>query len=69
MSDYSAQIERLRAALDAAEAVVIGAGKGLSRCPGFTYSGERFERYFSDFAEKYGIQDMYSGGVLPVPDA
>lgn len=69
MSDYSAQIERLRAALDAAEAVVIGAGAGLSTSAVFTYSGERFERYFSDFAEKYGIQDMYSGGVLPVPDA
>lgn len=69
MSDYSAQIERLRAALDAAEAVVIGAGVGLLTSAGFTYSGERFERYFSDFAEKYGIQDMYSGGVLPVPDA
>ena len=69
MSDYSAQIERLRAALDAAEAVVIGAGVGLLTSAGFTYSGERFERYFSDFAEKYGIQDMYSGGVLHVPDA
>ena len=65
MSDYSAQIERLRAALDAAEAVVIGAGAGLSTSAGFTYSGERFERYFSDFAEKYGIQDMYSGGFYP----
>ena len=67
MSDYSAQIERLRAALDAAEAVVIGAGAGLSTSAGFTYSGERFERYFSDFAEKYGIQDMYSGGFYPFP--
>lgn len=65
MSDYSAQIERLRAALDAAEAVVIGAGAGLSTSAGFTYSGERFERYFSDFAEKYDIQDMYSGGFYP----
>ncbi len=67
MSDYSAQIERLRAALDAAEAVVIGAGAGLSTSAGFTYSGERLERYFSDFAEKYGIQDMYSGGFYPFP--
>ena len=67
MSDYSAQIERLRAALDAAEAVVIGAGAGLSTSAGFTYSGERFERYFSDFAEKYGFGDMYSGGFYPFP--
>lgn len=67
MSAYSAQIEWLRAALDAADAVVIGAGAGLSTSAGFTYSGERFERYFSDFAEKYGIGDMYSGGFYPFP--
>ena len=67
MSDYSAQIEWLRAALDAADAVVIGAGAGLSTSAGFTYSGERFERYFSDFAEKYGIGDMYSCGFYPFP--
>ncbi|WP_295763637.1 Sir2 silent information regulator family NAD-dependent deacetylase [uncultured Oscillibacter sp.] len=58
----SAQIERLKEALDRAEAVVIGAGAGLSASAGFTYSGERFETYFSDFRERYGIRDMYSGG-------
>ena len=61
----SRQAERLQAALDAAEAVVIGAGAGLSASAGFTYTGERFERYFSDFAEKYGFRDMYSGGFYP----
>ena len=60
-----AQIETLRAALDCAEAVVIGAGAGLSASAGFTYSGERFERHFGDFKEKYGIRDMYSGGFYP----
>ena len=64
-SDYSAQIERLRAALADADAVVIGAGSGLSTAAGFEYSGERFEKYFSDFEEKYGIHDMYSGGFYP----
>lgn len=61
----SAQLERLREALDGAEAVVIGAGAGLSTAAGFTYDGERFERYFGDFREKYGFQDMYSGGFYP----
>ena len=46
---------------------MIGAGAGLSAAAGFTYSGERFERYFSDFAAKYGIRDMYSGGFYPFP--
>ena len=47
--------------------MVIGAGSGLSAAAGFTYTGERFEKYFSDFARKYGMQDMYSGGFYPFP--
>ena len=62
-------IEKLRSALDAADAVIVGAGAGLSTSAGFTYNGERFEKYFSDFADKFGIQDMYSGGFYPFPDA
>ena len=50
---------------DQAEAVVIGAGAGLSTSAGFTYSGERFEKYFGDFISKYHISDMYSGGFYP----
>ncbi len=65
MRNYSAALERLRAALARADCVVIGAGAGLSTAAGFTYSGERFERYFSDFSEKYGFSDMYSGGFYP----
>ena len=63
----SEQIERLKAALQDCDAVVIGAGSGLSTAAGFTYTGERFEQHFSDFAQKYGIQDMYSGGFYPFP--
>ena len=60
-------MERLKAALQDCDAVVIGAGSGLSTAAGFTYTGERFEKYFSDFAAKYGIKDMYSGGFYPFP--
>ena len=63
----SEQIERLKEALQNCDAVVIGAGSGLSTAAGFTYTGERFEKYFSDFAAKYGIKDMYSGGFYPFP--
>ncbi len=62
---YSDNIRRLREALDAADAVMIGAGAGMSTSAGFTYTGERFERYFSDFAAKYSFRDMYSGGFYP----
>ena len=61
----SEPLERLQAALQDCDAVVIGAGAGLSTAAGFTYNGERFKKYFFDFAEKYGIQDMYSGGFYP----
>ena len=60
-------IDRLRRELDTADAVVIGAGAGLSTAAGFTYSGARFERYFSDFGERFGISEMYSGGFYPFP--
>ncbi|MCM1166957.1 MAG: Sir2 silent information regulator family NAD-dependent deacetylase [Lachnospiraceae bacterium] len=60
-TNYSAEIEKLKTALESADAVVIGAGAGLSTSAGFTYSGERFHKYFADFEEKYGFRDMYSG--------
>ncbi len=62
--DLSA-IQRLGEKLDAADAVVIGTGAGLSASAGFTYAGERFQKYFSDFGEKYGFRDMYTGGFYP----
>ena len=64
---FSAELERLKKALDQADAVIIGAGAGLSTSAGFTYSGARFNQYFSDFAAKYGFSDMYTGGFFPYP--
>ncbi len=61
----SGQISRLQGAIDSADAIVIGAGAGLSTSAGFVYTGERFRKYFSDFEEKYGFHDMYSGGFYP----
>lgn len=63
--DHSAEIDRLKNEIETADAIVIGAGSGLSTAAGFTYSGERFEKYFSDFIEKYQFRDMYSGGFYP----
>lgn len=62
---YSDNINKLKQALVDADAVVVGAGAGLSTSAGFVYSGERFKRYFSDFGRKYGFSDMYSGGFYP----
>ena len=63
--DYSAEIDRLKKEIQTADAIVIGAGAGLSTAAGFTYSGERLQKYFADFVEKYGFRDMYSGGFYP----
>lgn len=63
--DCSSQIDRLKEAIKTTDAVVIGAGSGLSTAAGFTYTGERFDKHFSDFARKYGFDDMYFGGFYP----
>ena len=60
-------IERLRRGIAEADAVVVGAGSGLSTASGMTYSGERFESNFADFIEKYGYRDMYTAGFYPYP--
>lgn len=62
------QLARLKKEIETADAIVIGAGAGLSTSAGLTYSGERFDKYFFDFAERFGIRDMYSGGFYPFPD-
>ena len=64
-TDCSVQIPKLKTALNEADAVVIGAGAGLSTSAGFSYNGERFHKYFADFEAKYGFHDMYSGGFYP----
>ena len=57
--------ESLKRRLEEAEAIVVGAGAGLSSAAGMSYSGERFRRHFSDFERKYGFHDMYTGGFYP----
>lgn len=63
--EHADAIERLAQAWREADCVLIGAGSGLSTSAGYTYSGERFNRLLSDFKERYGITDMYSGGFHP----
>ena len=55
---YSDEVKKLKEALVTADAVVIGAGAGLSTSAGFTYSGERFHKNFSDFEDKYGFKNL-----------
>ena len=62
---YEEQVRKLKEKIQNAEAIVLGAGAGLSTAAGLSYSGERFQKYFFDFAKKYPIQDIYSGGFFP----
>ena len=62
---YSGKIEQLREKIENADTVLIGAGAGLSASAGFTYSGDRFQKHFRDFIEKYHFLNMYEGGFYP----
>ena len=62
---YEEQVRKLKEKIQNAEAIILGAGSGLSTAAGLTYSGERFQKYFFDFAKKYPIRDIYSGGFFP----
>lgn len=64
-SDYWDSIQKLKDEIEQADAIVIGAGVGLSASAGLEYSGKRFYDNFADFAKKYGLQDMYSAGFYP----
>jgi len=65
--NFEENVSKLQWELDKADAVIIGAGAGMSTAAGFIYTGARFDRYFSDFSKKYGFIDMYSGGFYPYP--
>lgn len=58
-------LDKIKEKISNADAIVIGAGSGLSTSAGFTYSGNRFNKYFSDFINKYHFEDMYTGGFYP----
>lgn len=59
------EIERIKELLSEADAIVIGAGAGLSTAAGFEYGGDYFLENFPDIHEKYGYTDMYSAGFHP----
>ena len=65
MGEYGESVARLGRAIEEADAVLVGAGSGLSTAAGYTYDGERFEREFHDFIERYHFRDMYSAGFYP----
>lgn len=62
---YCSQMKQLEEKINTADAILIGAGAGMSASAGYTYSGERFEHNFSDFIKKYGFKDMYTAGFYP----
>ncbi|MBP3201699.1 MAG: hypothetical protein J6M39_08645 [Lachnospiraceae bacterium] len=64
---YLEDIKLLKEKIEEADAIVIGAGAGLSTSAGFIYNGETFKKYMFDFIKEYGITDFYSGGFYPFP--
>ncbi len=67
MSNFSDKIKTAREKLDAVDAVVIGAGAGLSAAAGLDYSGPGFKKEFADYIERYGFPDLYSSSFYEFP--
>ncbi|MGN1382812.1 MAG: Sir2 silent information regulator family NAD-dependent deacetylase [Eubacterium sp.] len=58
---YQQNIEKLSEAISQADAVLVGAGSGLSTAAGLDFAGSRLQKSFGDFTAKYGMTDMYTG--------
>ena len=63
---WSDQIERLKLAIEECDAVVIGAGAGLSTSAGLTYSGERFEKTSGILRRSMESGICTPGGSIPL---
>ena len=59
--DFDPEINKLKEVFQNADAIIVGAGAGLSSSAGYDFGGERLQKYFGDFVEKYGMKDMYTG--------
>ena len=60
MEEYNLRILQAKQAIKQADYIIIGAGSGLSTAAGLLYSGEKFEKDFKEFIEKYHFEDLYS---------
>ncbi|MGN0267042.1 MAG: SIR2 family NAD-dependent protein deacylase [Lachnospiraceae bacterium] len=58
---YESEINKLKDQIRKADAVIVGAGSGLSTSAGYDFGGERLKKHFGDFVEKYGMTNMYTG--------
>lgn len=67
MNDKLELIKKLKSSIEKSDYILIGAGAGLSISAGFSYDGERFDKYFSEYKDKYGLTDMYSAGFYNYP--
>ena len=60
MEEYNLKISQAKQIIKQADYIIIGAGSGLSTAAGLLYSGEKFEKDFKEFIEKYHFKDLYS---------
>lgn len=58
--DYNERIIQAKIAIQKADYIIIGAGSGLSTASGLLYSGEKFQKDFKEYIEKYHFEDLYS---------
>ena len=69
MSDktFDERIDEARRKIKEADAVLIGAGAGLSAAAGIEYAGSEFRKEFADYIKKYGLIYLYYSGYYSFP--
>ncbi len=67
--DSLEKMSKLKTLLASSDAIIIGAGAGLSASAGMQYSGKRFERLMPEFIKAYKLTDMYSAAFYPYPSS
>ena len=65
MSFIKTPLQKAETAIAQADAVLIGAGAGLSTAAGIHYDGPEFEKAFADMIARYGFTDLYTSSFYP----
>lgn len=67
MTEFEKKISLAAEKLREADAIVIGAGAGLSAAAGLDYSGDGFKKEFADYIRKYHFPELYSSSFYEFP--
>ena len=67
MMSFNERIAQAKERIANADAIVIGAGAGLSAAAGLDYAGPKFQKEFADYIARYGFPDLYTSSFHNFP--